>query len=158
MLASCLALLAGTAATLAAIQTASGAAFLAGAAVAGAGFGAAMLGDLRHHQRPGRSRPASQLIAAHFIASYVAFSIPVVAAGVAATHVGLHRAALAYCATIAMLAAVAARVGADQAVGTDDGKLTVGAGRYSGAACLCDQRRTKPWRWSACSARRPCPA
>jgi hypothetical protein len=47
MLAGCLALLTGTAVTLAAIQTASAAAFLAGTAVAGVGFGTAMLGDFR---------------------------------------------------------------------------------------------------------------
>jgi hypothetical protein len=40
--------------------------------------------------------------------SYVAFSIPVVAAGVATMHVGLHRTALVYCAAIAVPAAVAA--------------------------------------------------
>jgi hypothetical protein len=40
--------------------------------------------------------------------SYAAFSIPVVAAGVVTTHVGLHRTALGYCTTIAVLAAAAA--------------------------------------------------
>jgi hypothetical protein len=40
--------------------------------------------------------------------SYTAFSIPVVVAGVATTHFGLHRTALAYCTVIAALAAVAA--------------------------------------------------
>lgn len=48
------------------------------------------------------------LIAAYFIASYTAFSIPVVVAGVATTHFGLHRTALTYCAAIAVLAAMAA--------------------------------------------------
>jgi pimeloyl-ACP methyl ester carboxylesterase len=48
------------------------------------------------------------LIAAYFIVSYTAFSIPVVAAGVAAAHAGLHRTAVVYCAAIAVLAAVAA--------------------------------------------------
>jgi hypothetical protein len=44
----------------------------------------------------------------YFIASYTAFRIPVVVAGVATAHFGLHRTALAYCAVIAVLAAVAA--------------------------------------------------
>lgn len=48
------------------------------------------------------------LIAACYIASYMAWSIPVVVAGVATTHVGLHRTALVYCTVIAVLAAVAA--------------------------------------------------
>jgi MFS family permease len=108
MLAGCLALLAGTAVTLAAIQTASAAAFLAGTAVAGAGFGTAMLGVFRTISTLAPPGQRAGLIAAYFIASYTAFSIPVVVAGVATTHFGLHRTALAYCAVIAVLAAVAA--------------------------------------------------
>jgi len=108
MLAGCLALVLGTAVTLAAIQTASGAAFLAGTAVAGAGFGPAMLGAFRTISAEATPEHRASLIAAYFIASYAAFSIPVVVAGVLTTHVGLHRTALGYCATIAVLAAVAA--------------------------------------------------
>ena len=108
MLAGCLALLAGTAVTLAAIQTASAAAFLAGTAVAGAGFGTAMLGVFRTISALAPPGQRAGLIAAYFIASYTAFSIPVVVAGVATTHFGLHRTALVYCAVIAVLAAVAA--------------------------------------------------
>jgi hypothetical protein len=48
------------------------------------------------------------LVAAYFIASYLAFSIPVVIAGIAITHVGLHRTAVAYCSVIVILVAVAA--------------------------------------------------
>ena len=108
MLAGCVALFAGTAVTLAAIQATSGAAFLAGTAVAGAGFGTAMLGAFRTISILAAPGQRAGLIAAYFIASYTAFSIPVVAAGVATTHVGLHRTALVYCAVIAVLAAVAA--------------------------------------------------
>jgi hypothetical protein len=108
MLTGCLALLTGTAVTLAAIQTASAAAFLAGTAVAGAGFGTAMLGVFRTISTLAPPGQRAGLIAAYFIASYTAFSIPVVVAGVATTHFGLHRTALAYCAVIAVLAAVAA--------------------------------------------------
>jgi hypothetical protein len=108
MLTGCLALLAGTAVTLAALQTASAAAFLAGTAVAGAGFGTAMLGVFRTISTRAAPGQRAGLIAAYYIASYTAFSIPVVAAGVATTHFGLHRTALVYCAVIAVLAAVAA--------------------------------------------------
>jgi hypothetical protein len=108
MLAGCLVLLPGIGVTLAAIQTASGAAFLAGAAVAGAGFGTAMLGAFATISAQAAPGQRARLIAVYFIVSYTAFSIPVVAAGVATTHVGLHRTALAYCAVIAVLAAVAA--------------------------------------------------
>jgi hypothetical protein len=108
MLAGCLALLAGAVATLAAIETASAAAFLTGTAVAGAGFGTAMLGAFRTVSALAAPGQRASLIAAYFIASYVAFSIPVVVAGLATTHFGLHRTALVYCAVIAVLAAVAA--------------------------------------------------
>ena len=86
MLAGCLALLAGTAVTLAAIQTASAAAFLAGTAVAGVGFGTAMLGVFRTISALAPPGQRASLIAAYFIASYTAFSIPVVIAGVTTTH------------------------------------------------------------------------
>jgi hypothetical protein len=48
------------------------------------------------------------LIAAIFALSYLALSIPVVIAGVADTHFGLHRTASVYCGTLAVLGAVAA--------------------------------------------------
>jgi Major Facilitator Superfamily len=108
MLAGCLALVAGTAVTLVAIQTASGAAFLAGTAVAGGGFGTAMLGTFRTISAVATPDQRAGLIAAYFIASYTAFGIPVVAAGIATAHVGLHRTALVYCAVVVVLAAVAA--------------------------------------------------
>jgi len=108
MLAGCLVLLAGAVVTLAAIETASAAAFLTGTAVAGAGFGTAMLGVFRTVSALAAPGQRAGLIAAYFIASYLAFSIPVVAAGVATTHVGLHRTALVYCAALAVLAALAA--------------------------------------------------
>jgi MFS family permease len=88
--------------------TASGAALLVGTALAGAGFGTAMLGAFGTISAQAAPGQRASLIAAYFIASFTAFSIPVVAAGVAITHFGLHRTALAYCAAIAVLAAVAA--------------------------------------------------
>jgi MFS family permease len=108
MLAGCLGLLAGATVTLAAIETTSAAAFLTGSAVAGAGFGTAMLGAFRTVSALAAPGQRAGLIAAYFIASYLAFSIPVVAAGVATTHFGIHRTALVYCAVIAVLVAVAA--------------------------------------------------
>jgi MFS family permease len=108
MLAGCLALLAGAGVTLAAIETGSAAAFLTGIAVAGAGLGTGFLGAFRIVSALAPPAHRASLIAAIFIVSYLAFSIPVVVAGVAVTHVGLHRTALVYCAVIAVLAAVAA--------------------------------------------------
>jgi hypothetical protein len=108
MLAGCVGLVAGTVVTLAAIEATSAAAFLVGTAVAGAGFGIAMLGAFRTVSAQAAPGQRAGLVAAYFIVSYLAFSSPVVAAGIATTHIGLHRAALVYCATIAVLAAVAA--------------------------------------------------
>jgi hypothetical protein len=87
------------------LETTSAAAFLAGVAVAGAGFGAAMLGALRTISALAAPGQRASLIAAIFIVSYLAFSVPVVVAGVAVTHAGLHRTALVYCTVIAAVAA-----------------------------------------------------
>jgi hypothetical protein len=107
MLAGCLALLAGALMTLAAIETTSAAALFVGVAVAGAGFGTATLGALRSVSAQASPGQRASLIAAFFIVAYLAFSVPVVVAGVAVTHVGLHRTALVYCVVIAVLVAVA---------------------------------------------------
>jgi hypothetical protein len=48
------------------------------------------------------------LVAAIWVVFYLAFSVPVVAAGVATTHFGLHRTAVVYSAALAVLAAAAA--------------------------------------------------
>jgi membrane protein implicated in regulation of membrane protease activity len=48
------------------------------------------------------------LVAAIWVVFYLAFSVPVVAAGVATTHFGLHQTAAVYSAVLAVLAAAAA--------------------------------------------------
>jgi hypothetical protein len=48
------------------------------------------------------------LIAAIFIINFLGLSIPVVIAGAATAHIGLHRTALVYCIAVAALVAVAA--------------------------------------------------
>jgi hypothetical protein len=50
------------------------------------------------------------LVAAIWIVFYLAFSVPVVAAGVATTHFGLHQTAEVYSAVLAVLAAAAAGI------------------------------------------------
>jgi MFS family permease len=108
MLAGCLALLAGTVVTFAAIATRTSWAFLLGTAVAGVGFGPGFTGAYR--VVVARATPAGRasLIAAIFTLSYLAFSLPAVIAGVATTHYGLHDTALVYCVVIAVLVAGAA--------------------------------------------------
>jgi hypothetical protein len=109
MLAGCLVLFAGVVMTLAAIQTASAAAFLAGTAVAGAGFGTAFfLGAYRILTPLAGPGQLAGLIAASWIVYYLAFSVPVLIAGAAITHFGLHQTAVVYSAALAVLAATAA--------------------------------------------------
>jgi MFS family permease len=109
MLAGCLALLAGAVMTLAAIETASAAAFLAGTAVAGAGVGTGFfLGAYRILAALAGPGQRAGLVAAIWVVFYLAFSVPVVAAGVATTHFGLHQTAVVYSAALAVLAAAAA--------------------------------------------------
>jgi hypothetical protein len=48
------------------------------------------------------------MISASWIVFYLAFSVPVLIAGVAVTHFGLHRTAVVYSAALAVLAAAAA--------------------------------------------------
>ncbi len=108
MLAGCLVLLAGLTVTFTAITTTTTAAFLAGTAVAGVGFGLALLGVNRTLIALAAPGQRAGLIAAIFIVSFLALSIPVVIAGVATAHFGLHRTALAYCVAMAALVAVAA--------------------------------------------------
>ena len=109
MLAGCLTLVAGAAMTLAAIETASPALFLAGGAVAGAGVGTGFfLGAYRILTPLASPGQRAGLISASWIVFYLAFSVPVLIAGVAVTHFGLHRTAVVYSAALAVLAAAAA--------------------------------------------------
>ena len=109
MLAGCLALLAGAVMTLAAIETASAAAFLAGTAVAGAGVGTGFfLGAYPHPDRTGRPRPAGGTGRRHLGRLLPGVQRPRRGAGVATTHFGLHQTAVVYSAALAVLAAVAA--------------------------------------------------
>jgi MFS family permease len=108
MLAGCLVLLAGLAVTFAAIAATTAAAFLAGTAVAGVGTGLTLLGVNRSLIPLAPPGQRAGLVAAIFIISFLGLSIPALIAGVATAHVGLHRTALAYCAAVAVLVAVAA--------------------------------------------------
>ena len=109
MLGGCLALLAGAVMTLAAVETASAAAFLAGTAVAGVGVGTAFfLGAYRILVALAGPGQRAGLVAAIWIVFYLAFSVPVVGAGVATAHFGLHQTAVVYSAALAVLAAAAA--------------------------------------------------
>ena len=107
MLTGCLCLLAGVAVTFGAIVTTAPAAFLAGAAVAGVGFGLAFLGSFQTITALARPDDRAGLVAAIYVAGYLAFSVPALIAGVATTRFGLHSTALVYSAALAVLAAAA---------------------------------------------------
>jgi hypothetical protein len=107
MVAGCLCLLAGVAVTFGAIATTTSAAFLAGTAVAGAGFGLAFQGAFRMTIALATPGQRAGLIAAIFIVAYLAFSVPALIAGVATTKFGLHATALVYSAALATLVAAA---------------------------------------------------
>jgi Major Facilitator Superfamily len=106
MLAGCLFLLAGVGVTIAAIAATTSAGFLAGTAVAGVGFGLTFMGAFRMIIALAGAERAG-LIAAVFIVSYLAFSIPALIAGAATGSFGLHSTALVYSICVAGLVAIA---------------------------------------------------
>jgi hypothetical protein len=100
-------LLAGMAVTFGAIATTTATAFLAGTAVAGVGFGLAFQGSFRMIIALAEPDDRAGLVAAIYTVGYLAFSVPALIAGVATTAFGLHRTALVYSASLAVLAVAA---------------------------------------------------
>jgi MFS family permease len=103
-----LALIVGTAITILAVATGSVPILYLGSVVAGAGFGPTFTGVFRRLAplAPPESRGA--LVAAIYVVSYLAFSIPAVAAGVAVDHYNLADATYGYGAVVIVLAAFTA--------------------------------------------------
>ncbi len=100
----CLLLLAGLAVTIVAIAVASSGLLFAGTIVAGAGFGSAFLGAFRSLAALASPAGRAGLIAAIYIASYLAFSLPAIVAGMLTTHLGLRPTTIGYAAVAAALA------------------------------------------------------
>jgi MFS family permease len=100
-----LALIIGTAITIVAVATGSVPILYLGSVVAGAGFGPTFTGVFRSLAplAPPESRGA--LVAAIYVVSYLAFSIPAIAAGVAVDHFNLPDATYGYGAVVIALAA-----------------------------------------------------
>lgn len=114
MIAGCLALVLGVTALLVAIHHGSTGLFFAGAVIAGAGFGPAFTGAFRTVIEAAPPTERAALVAAVFVASYLAFSLPAIAAGIAITHIGLLRTTTWYgvgviALTIVAIAATAVR-------------------------------------------------
>jgi hypothetical protein len=89
-------LAAGVVVSLAGVAVDSAALYLAGSAVAGAGFGWAFLGAYRTLTAVAAPADRGGLVSSIYVASYLAFSVPAVLAGVMATAVGLRPTTVAY--------------------------------------------------------------
>jgi MFS family permease len=98
------ALLLGTGLFLAALTASSVAIFVPASIIAGAGFGSAFLGALRSVTQLAEPHQRAALLSAVYIASYLAFSIPALIAGLLITHVGLRDTSLGYGALVALVA------------------------------------------------------
>ncbi|HEY2268209.1 MAG TPA: hypothetical protein VGI96_36715 [Streptosporangiaceae bacterium] len=103
----CLLLAAGVTGTVVSIAAASGAGFFLATAAAGFGFGLAFLGVFRTLSALAPPSARAGLIATIYVVSYLAFGLPVIAAGIAVTHVGLRDTAIAYGIVVVLLAAAA---------------------------------------------------
>jgi MFS family permease len=90
------ALIAGVALTLVGLNSGSLAVFLLGSAVAGLGFGPAFAGAFRALSSLAPVQERAALVSAILVVSYLAFSLPAVAAGFAVTRFGLHDTADVY--------------------------------------------------------------
>jgi MFS family permease len=108
MTGGCLLLAAGAGGTAGSVAAGSVTGLFLGTAVSGVGFGLAFLGVFRLLSALAPPEGRAALITAIYIVSYLAFSLPVIAAGIAATHTGLHDTALVYGTAVAVLALLAA--------------------------------------------------
>jgi hypothetical protein len=83
------ALAAGTLLIVAAAETGSGAAYLAGSVIGGAGFGVAFLAGLRQLVTVIPDQHRAAVMSAFYIVAYASLSVPAVIAGLVVTHLGL---------------------------------------------------------------------
>jgi len=97
----------GIAVTIPATQTGSQALLFLGTLVAGVGFGASFQGVTRTVFPLAPATERGELVAAFYVLSYLAFSIPSIAAGVIATSAGLLATATGYGAVLILLALTA---------------------------------------------------
>ncbi|MFE9684047.1 MFS transporter [Streptomyces sp. NPDC006285] len=100
-------LLTGTAVALTGVEEDSLLTAAVGTLVAGIGFGASSLASFGTLARMAAPSERGELFSVAFVISYLSFSVPAVAAGIAATHTGLYETTVAYAATVAVLAALA---------------------------------------------------
>lgn len=101
------ALIVGLSVTLAGVALHSSAVFFVGTMVAGVGFGAGFNGALRSLVSLATAAERGGLMAGFFALSYLAFSLPAIAAGLAVGHFGLHASALGFGLSLITLALIA---------------------------------------------------
>jgi MFS family permease len=101
------ALIVGLAAVLVALAEGSTALFLLGSAICGLGFGPAFAGVFRSLTSSAPADGRASLVSSILTVSYLAFSVPAVAAGVAVTQLGLEETAEIYGAVLIALAGLA---------------------------------------------------
>lgn len=101
------ALIVGVALVLAAVLASSGALFLAGTAICGVGFGPSFGGIFRALTAMADEDRRAELVSSILTAAYLAFSIPALAAGLAAGEAGLRSTAKVYGGALLAVAAVA---------------------------------------------------
>jgi Na+/melibiose symporter-like transporter len=94
----------GVAVSMFGIQQQQVAALLAGTVIAGAGFGSTFSGTLRALLPTAEPDQRAGLLSAFYVQSYLAFSLPAVAAGLSVPLIGLSTAAYFYSAVIILLA------------------------------------------------------
>jgi MFS family permease len=106
MLAGCGSLVAGAGLCVAAIAAGSTALLIAGSIIGGVGFGLAFLGSFRAVSSVAAPSERAGTIAVMYTVSYLAFSVPVVIAGLAELHYSERGVSLAFSAAVAVLGAV----------------------------------------------------
>jgi hypothetical protein len=110
------ALIVGVSVTLAGVQLHAIALFFAGSVVAGLGFGAAFNGTLRTLVPLAEAHERAGLMSTFFALSYLAFSVPAIAAGLSAGRFGLQAASVGYGVLVVALGCLAlATMGRDKA-------------------------------------------
>ncbi|MGC5255958.1 MFS transporter [Gordonia sp. DT218] len=84
--------------------------YIVGSIVAGAGFAATFLGALDSIIAETPAQQRGQVFSSVFVASYLAFSLPAVVAGLVVSHIGLQETVVGYVAYVLLLAVVGALV------------------------------------------------
>jgi hypothetical protein len=95
------ALAVGAGAFLVALEASSLTLFVAAGVVAGSGFGSAFLGSMRSLTQLAEPHERAALFSSVFVASYLAFSIPALVAGVLIPRIGLLDTAIGYAGLVA---------------------------------------------------------